>query len=117
MRLPQKERDYLLFRLLLNVEEEGACTVWQGGVNSKGYGTISVAGKNLYVHRVMYALMKGPVPDGVFVCHHCDNRRCIKPDHLFLGHPIDNYEDMRLKGKAFVFSRWLPPKEFLIEVT
>lgn len=111
--LSKADREFLLFRLSLGSEDDPktGCRVWQGGLNSKGYGTISIGGDNYYVHRVMYALVNGRIHRSNQVHHSCDNRRCIAPDHLFQGTPRDNHDDKRVKGHAYVYGRWLPPKE------
>lgn len=57
------------------------------------------------VHKLMHELMHGPVPDGMYVCHHCDHPWCINPDHLFLGTPLDNYWDARVKNRVKVPER------------
>ncbi len=101
--LPNTEK--LLARILKRTEERlmvealGPCWEWQGGTQSKGYATISVMGHNLLVHRVVYAIVHGHVTEGQFVCHHCDNRICCRPEHLFEGTAMDNHLDMRQKGR------------------
>lgn len=76
-----------------------ACWLWQG-VKSGKYGQIWHQGKNEYAHRVSYLLNIGPISDGLFVCHECDNRLCVNPAHLWLGTHDDNMQDMVDKGRS-----------------
>ena len=63
------------------------------------YGTITIDKRTHYVHRVAWELANGSIPDGMCVCHTCDNPRCINPDHMFLGTIADNLQDMTNKGR------------------
>jgi hypothetical protein len=75
------------------------CWVWTGSVVGYGYGQIKVNGRQLKTHRYVYEQLVGDIPDGMFVCHKCDNPPCCNPDHLFLGTPRDNTQDMVQKGR------------------
>lgn len=84
------------------VIQKNGCWEWHGPVNHKGYGFNTYKGQSEAVHRVMYRCTKGngEIPDGMFVCHHCDNRRCVNPEHLWIGTNNDNVQDMRLKKRG-----------------
>ena len=85
---------------------EGDCWEWTAAVSGKGYGKTSIDGKEAATHRWAYESFHGEVPPGLFVCHRCDNRRCMNPEHLFVGTAIDNFSDMVAKGRhSFEFHR------------
>lgn len=82
----------------------GQCWEWTGGTRGLGYGSFkSRLGfkryRGVYAHRYSLELAHGPIPDGIQVCHHCDNRRCVRPAHLFTGHNVDNVRDMISKDR------------------
>jgi hypothetical protein len=76
------------------------CIEWQHGRTSKGYGSLRSQGKTVYAHRVMYELVYGPIPDGAYVLHSCDNPPCVNPVHLRAGSAKDNVDDMVSRGRA-----------------
>jgi hypothetical protein len=76
------------------------CIEWQGYVTKTGYGQYTLfCSLTQRAHRVAWMLFRGAIPDGLFVCHKCDNRKCVNIDHLFLGTVLDNNRDTRNKGR------------------
>ncbi len=80
------------------VTRGAGCWEWQRGL--KGYGQLWFQGKKWYAQRFAYTLLKGPIPAGNHVCHTCDNPRCVKPSHLWLGSQKENMRDMGRKGRT-----------------
>lgn len=81
-----------------HVHKTDGCWTWTGARTEDGYGTL---GKTS-AHRSMYETHVGPIPDGMMICHTCDNPPCVNPAHLFLGINADNMEDMARKARSGV---------------
>lgn len=83
-------------------EPNSGCWLWVGASMDNGYGVFYVGHETLMLaHRASWTIRSGiPVPDGLLVCHHCDNPVCVNPDHLFLGTAKDNVIDCVAKGRS-----------------
>ena len=80
------------------------CWEYGGKIRTDGYGSVYInngtkKGTTALAHRVVYEGMVGPIPEGMYLCHHCDNPKCVRPDHIFVGTDADNKADMYAKGR------------------
>lgn len=96
-----KTTEALARRFWPKVTRSAGCWLWRGMIGTNGYGRLRNGRDEpvLYAHRVSYELNIGPIPNGMNVCHRCDNPPCVRPDHLFLGSDADNMADKVAKGR------------------
>jgi hypothetical protein len=93
------ELEYIKKRAKVN--HENGCWEWALYIDKRGYGELKMPGTrvNKRAHRVAYEARFGDIPKGLFVCHKCDNPKCVNPDHLFVGTHQDNMDDMMKKNR------------------
>ena len=92
-------KDRLLSKV--NNTNSNECWEWTAKTAVAGYGRLTVDKKSILAHRLSYELFKGKIPEDFCVCHTCDNRKCINPDHLWLGTKSDNTKDMYSKNRQY----------------
>lgn len=94
---------------LKSVNKTSACWEWIGSLDKDGYGVFTVRSRNVdgklicrlkRAHRHSWSLHYGDIPHGLWVLHDCDNPKCVRPDHLFLGTNLDNVKDRERKGRT-----------------
>lgn len=83
-------------------EPNSGCWLWLGTESRHGYGQLRLNGSWTLAHRLSYLLHVGPIPEGKFILHHCDNRICVNPEHLYAGSALENVRDMISRGRG----RW-----------
>jgi len=86
------------FRRNFYISDSG-CWEWVGSMDRNGYGSFSMNGKSMGAHRASWLLYEGDIPEGMLLCHKCDNPSCVNPGHLFLGTQSDNMRDAYNKGR------------------
>lgn len=84
------------------VDKKSGCWVWSGPVSKDGYGIFRESSdiKSMAAHRASYRIFRGKIKEGMFICHKCDNPPCVNPDHLYVGTPQDNSNDMVKRNRS-----------------
>jgi hypothetical protein len=99
----------ILAKFWLNVSKvqaDTSCWEWTGPRDHYGYGRLRFHGLEWKAHRFAYAHLVGPIPEGLHICHHCDNPPCVRPSHLFPGTQTDNVQDAVAKGRVAMPGHW-----------
>jgi len=95
---------------------ESGCWHSSFKTSDTGYVQLSFRGSKAFQHRLSYQMYKGSIPNGLYVLHTCDNRKCWNPDHLWLGTISDNKQDELRKGRNYEASRTHCPRGHAYEV-
>ncbi len=90
-------------RFWAGVHKTEKCWVWARSITSEGYGRFWFNRKHVGSHRYSWELHNGPIPDGKSVLHHCDNPKCVRPEHLYVGTLKENCQDAIKRGR---FKPW-----------
>lgn len=93
-------KDKLPWRFKSKIDFTDSCWIWTTGKFKDGYGQYWADGRGISAHRYSWMKVYGEIPDGLFVCHTCDNPPCVNPLHMFLGTLQENTRDMKVKGRA-----------------
>jgi len=101
--------------ILYHTRRVGDCLEWTLARSKDGYGTYRLTNKSISVHRALWQIEYGEIPEGLCVCHTCDNPSCVNLDHLFLGTRSDNMQDAVRKGRWAKVSGELNPRARLTE--
>lgn len=94
-------REELFFKKTIIPEDKSKCWVYENTTPGR-YGKITINGKTSAAHRFSYTIHKGNIPEGLMICHTCDNKFCVNPDHLYAGTALDNARDAHARGRT----RW-----------
>jgi len=104
--------DCIVQRVLRGADvDSNGCMIWRGSISTGGYARINWHGLNWNATRALWTGMHGAIGEGLCILHRCDVRRCVNPDHLFVGTLSDNSQDMVRKGRAPMGTARLTPEQ------
>lgn len=109
----KQPRGTVAARFWPKVAKSDTCWLWQGAVDSRGYGVMGLGGRKLgvgRVHRLSWEMVNGPIPPNALICHHCDVKQCVRPDHLYLGTKRTNAADAQERGQMSTGKRHPVPR-------
>lgn len=89
-----------LFYIKVGKPTKNGCWEWTGSRHPRGYGMVRIGRRAFVASRVAWTIKNGPIPEGLFVCHTCDNPPCCNPGHLFIGDYKANARDRQAKGRT-----------------
>lgn len=95
-----QEQDRLFWKKVAITANDDLCWEWQASCVQDGYGHFTRNNKTVVAHRFAWSYPDYIIPDGIKICHSCDNPKCCNPKHLFLGSNQDNMDDMKRKGRS-----------------
>jgi len=96
-----RDKDIKRFWKHVEIRSKDECWEWQAGGNGRGYGRIKINRRTESAHRVSWEIYhRKEIPGGLYICHKCDNTRCVNPRHLFIGTQLDNVRDCIEKGRV-----------------
>ena len=93
------DKDFM--RFITKVKIGDGCWEWAGYISELGYGKFSINGKSRGAHRASYRLFVGDIPKKLEICHRCNNRKCVRPSHLYAGTHVQNIQDSKNTPRPF----------------